>query len=68
MCQNIQFPQVDPDTQLEQMLDSPQQQSLRNSRRKADLITRNTEKFIHNAALFSAGIIFLWVLLEVLGY
>ena len=38
MCDNktINFPQVDPDTQLEQMLNSPTQRARREARRKED--------------------------------
>lgn len=70
MCDNktINFPQVDPDTQLEQMLNSPTQRARREARRKEDKLWENTNRFTHSAALFSAGIVFLWVLMEVLGY
>ena len=70
MCDNktINFPQVDPDTQLEQMLNSPTQRARREARRKEDKLWENTNRFIHSAALFSAGIVFLWVLREILGY
>lgn len=70
MCDNktINFPQVDPDTQLEQMLNSPTQRARREARRKEDKLLENTNRFIHSVALFSAGIVFLWVLMEILGY
>lgn len=70
MCDNktINFPQVDPDTQLEQMLNSPTQRARREARRKEDKLWENTNHLIHSAALFSAGIVFLWVLMEILGY
>ena len=44
MCDNktINFPQVDPDIQLEQMLNSPTQRARRGARRKEDKLWENT--------------------------
>lgn len=54
---------VDEDEILSQMLDSPKQRARREELRKMDRADRILHQFLYSAACFSAGVIFLWLLL-----
>ena len=61
----VPFPlPVDEDEILSQMLDSPKQRARREELRRMDRADRTLNRFLNSAAWFSAGVVFLWLLLQ----